>query len=220
MAFADPSTDREGNALAASEWLDAPVALKRLGGDLAFYLRMVRSFADSLGSLVPRLQTMARAGQGRELVAALHTLKGTAGTIGAGPLARCAAQAENEVKLALAAPDASETLATDWLPALDAATRQTALALQALLRTQHKTPPEIPPVVSSATPPPAQWPEDMHTLLELLQACDMQALEVHEQLAQVPWWSSLAAAQALDNAMDAMDFDTAATQLKILLDTP
>jgi two-component system, sensor histidine kinase and response regulator len=206
-------------SLAASEWLDAEVALKRLGGDLAFYLRMVRSFADSLGGLAPRLQTMARAGQGKELTAALHTLKGTAGTIGAGSLARCAAQAESEVKLALTAPDTSGPLATDWLPALDAAARQTAEALQATLRAQQGATAEKAPLAATATAPPAQWPEVVFTLLQLLEASDMQALEVHEQLAQFPWWAALAPAQAVDAAMDAMDFEAASAQMKRLIET-
>ncbi len=107
-----------GGELPAIEGLDAAVAMRYLGGNAALYERVLRQFVQHHGEDVEALRARLR----REGAAAMrdlaHSLKGSAASIGARELPRCAA--ELEAALAARRPEAEVLAALDaMLAALD-----------------------------------------------------------------------------------------------------
>ena len=85
-------------AAAAVATLNSTAALRRLGGLKAVYLIALRSFIVEAGKLEIKLRAAHAERQQSPALAALHTLKGLSGTVGAEQLATMAAQAEQLVK--------------------------------------------------------------------------------------------------------------------------
>ncbi|MES2951976.1 MAG: response regulator [Pseudomonadota bacterium] len=84
-----------GGALAPSA-IDADAALARLGGNTDVYVHVLRAFAVRATELTEQAAVLAAPPQSdrQALLAALHSLKGVAATVGAQPLADLAAQME------------------------------------------------------------------------------------------------------------------------------
>ncbi|TFY98013.1 response regulator [Ramlibacter rhizophilus] len=78
--------------------LDVFAAVERLGGDQALYQRLVPSFAESLRGIAARLPSLLNSVPQPEAVRLLHTLKGSAATLGAQRLSEAAARAERLLK--------------------------------------------------------------------------------------------------------------------------
>ncbi|TSE30673.1 PAS domain S-box protein [Tepidimonas charontis] len=219
------------DAPAARDWPDADrvevdAALQRLGGDPVLYQRVVRGFVQGLPAVQADLQ--ARLGQVPDaaLVAALHTLKGTASTVGAVRLAQCAARAEQAVKAVLAAaegPAATPLDSSAWWPPLAAELQMSADALQRVLQVMQErglVPAEVEAPRDTAAADPANWRAELVRLQVLLQQGDMEALEVHDRMlsdaavAADPRWA------ALHQAMEGLDFEAAQQAVATLLAAP
>ncbi|MBL0421319.1 response regulator [Ramlibacter sp. AW1] len=94
---AAPVAAADGVAVGADDRvsvLDRLGAVGRLGGDDALYARLVPSFAESLAGIAARLPTLLHSVPQAEATRLLHTLKGSAATMGADQLAAAAARAE------------------------------------------------------------------------------------------------------------------------------
>ncbi len=85
-------------AASALEALNSTAALRRLGGLKTVYLIALRSFIVEAGKLEAKLRDAHGQRQQSAALAALHTLKGLSGTVGAEQLATLAAHAERLVK--------------------------------------------------------------------------------------------------------------------------
>ncbi len=218
--------------------VEVVAALQRLGGDPAFYQRVVRNFCADLQPQSVRLATLSEAGPSVELAAVLHTLKGTASTVGAFQLAALAAEAERSVKEALgAAPRPSQdasapSTAPPWLTGLRTEVALSELALRQVLDAmqQRLQPTQSVPesgddaLLAAGEPAPVHgdwrpvWLERLQHLRVLLQASDMQALELHDEMLQDaavvahPDW------QAVHAAMELLDFEQALTAVDTLLE--
>ena len=205
-------------------------ALQRLGGDPAFYQRIVRKFCADLPSQVQRLRELAQTGPATDMAAALHTVKGTASTVGAQRLASVASDAEQATKAYLAG-DRSGPLPLAWLEPLctEAADSTAALlrvvdAVSAQLQPPAAGVPQAPVAPEAAAPDAdgwrAQWTAPLQTLAAHLAGADMQALELHDEmlqnagLAQHPAWLPLHA------AMESLDFEAALSATQQLLSAP
>jgi len=223
--------DSGAGAVAPIAWPDpdrvaVEAALQRLGGDPVLYQRVVRGFVQGLPDVQADLQSRLGAAPDAALAAALHTLKGTASTVGAVKLAQCAARAEQAVKAALAAaPQAPAPLdSSAWWPPLVAELQMSADALQrvlAALQDHGWVPsPEPAPAGGGAQADPVRWRGDLVRLQALLQEADMEALEVHDRLladaavAADPRWAPL------HQAMEALDFEAAQQAVAALLAEP
>lgn len=68
--------------LDALEGVDAKAGLRSLRGDVAAYLRLLRQFDVSHGEDMNKLRVYLAAGQNNDAQRVIHTLKGTAGTLG------------------------------------------------------------------------------------------------------------------------------------------
>uniref|UniRef100_UPI00293D68EB Hpt domain-containing protein n=1 Tax=Janthinobacterium sp. TaxID=1871054 RepID=UPI00293D68EB len=84
--------------LAARNDLDLVGALARFCGRLPLYRAALQQFARDSAEAAPRLPVLLEAGQRTPLTHLLHTLRGTAATVGADALAALAAQAEEALR--------------------------------------------------------------------------------------------------------------------------
>jgi HPt (histidine-containing phosphotransfer) domain-containing protein len=196
--------------------LDVDGALYRLGGDATFFQRIVRNFCLDLAPQVKRLAVLVAAGDATELVAALHTLKGTSSTVGALRLAGAAADAEKAV---IGAAGSMGTLAAEWLPALQAEMSETEAALQQVLA--GMAPPRLSMPSGTTEGSDADWrpvwQARLQTLAGLLAASDMAALELHEEMLQDATLAAATEWQPLHAAMTALDFEQALAAVHNLL---
>ncbi|TSE25747.1 Signal transduction histidine-protein kinase BarA [Tepidimonas aquatica] len=216
QALAEPWPD--------ADRVDVPGALQRLGGDPLLYQRIVRGFVQGLPHTQAQLDAKLGQAPDAALAALLHTLKGTAATVGATRLAARAAEAERAVKQALADGAPQAQAVPPWWPPLAEELQASAQALQRVLAqlvARGLAPPE--PTAAAATEQaqaadPARWRETLQRLVTLLAASDMEALELHDSLmadaavAGDPRWAPL------HQAMEAMDFEAARAAAQALLD--
>ncbi|MDM7457265.1 MAG: response regulator [Tepidimonas sp.] len=214
---------------AGSDWghldgMDIPGALERLGGDPVLYARILRSFAQSLPHALAELQTRLDGAPDATLAAQLHTLKGTAATVGAVQLAARAADAERAVKASLGQPVPSATPVPPWWPPLAESLQHLPATLQQVLAEMQARgwiEPEPDPAAgaqpAAAVADPAQWRDLLRHLQARLLDQDMEALELHDRLladaavARDPRWA------ALHRAMEQLDFAAARQAVEALL---
>jgi two-component system sensor histidine kinase/response regulator len=210
---------------AETTWPDADrvevsAALQRLGGDPAFYQRIVRNFCVDLGTQPERLRALLPDASANDLAATLHTLKGTSSTVGAHKLAALAADAERAVKeqMTVNAP-----ITTDWLEPLCQEVTASEAALTRVLQAMHqRLNPGAPPLTVQAPAPVATdwraaWLPRLQQLSRLLADSDMAALELHDEMLQDASLAADPAWQPLHAAMEMMDFEQALTAANTLL---
>ena len=189
---------------AAAAGVDLSAALRRLGGSVPTYQRLLRRFTADLRFMPEKLQAMLARAESDDLKRELHTLKGVAATLGALPLA--AAAAEGELQLAVVtAPE----LVRQSVERLCASLRAALPALADLLQVLQPAPvgaadPE-PPIVDTRALRAA-----LVALARLLKGSDMAALNAFSDL-QRDFGSALGESmQALEEAIGALDFEPAA----------
>jgi HPt (histidine-containing phosphotransfer) domain-containing protein len=186
---------RRGIALAA--------ALGRMGGNSPAYLRTLQSFAKDLATLPDRLASLLQEGRFDESKRLMHTVKGTAGTLGIRPLASLAADAER--CLCDAEPHAPQDDLIGPLRTLVAVTMRdidhVADKLQQSLHPDLARLGDVPGLRRS-----------LDEMSVLLRAADMRALEVFERLPRSDAAHVTDALKALDEAMATLDFDQALSQ--------
>ncbi|MDW8337087.1 MAG: response regulator, partial [Tepidimonas sp.] len=209
---------------AAAPWptderLDVAGALARLGQDAALYVRIVRGFVQGLPHTQAQLQAQLDAGQLGALAAALHTLKGTAGTVGALRLAERAAEAERAVKAQLAQSPAARWPVPPWWSPLIEELQASQQALQRVLDELVSRGLVAPPAgeVAASDADPARWRELLQRLQALLAASDMEALEVHDALLAEPAVAQDGRWAPLHRAMEALDIEAARAAVQALL---
>ena len=150
----------------------------------------------------------------------MHTLKGLAGTLGLQALATTAAKAEET----LAAPDTVEGKGEGKKRPVDdvlAAIAEARLALLPYTATPPAAPtPKPAPAPPQAAPAPAEAHAGIVALLRLLDTGDMQALDLHLQLDAAQWPGTPAQWQALNDALQSLDFAGAAALCREVCDLP
>ena len=87
-----------GDHAAAEAVFDLDGAVERLGGDRALIVRLLPTFERNLRKAADDLQAPWQPPAGEDLCRVLHTLKGSAGTMGATALATAAGRAEQELR--------------------------------------------------------------------------------------------------------------------------
>lgn len=153
--------------------LNPAAGLRRVLGKRATYEGLLRKFIAGQADAVPQARAQLAAGDAAAAQRALHTLKGTAGTIGAEALAELAAAAEHAMASGAAADH------------VDALLQPVHAACQALVGAlQSALPAEADPSVSSSAPvaPPPVDEAQAHALVErlcaLLEDGDSDAVEL------------------------------------------
>jgi two-component system, sensor histidine kinase and response regulator len=193
-------------ALCSIEGLNATAGLKRVLGKRAAYEAMLRKFVGGQAHAVEFTRTALLAGQRDDALRAMHTLKGTAGTIGASPLADLARAVEHAIGHN-ATPHALEQL----LQPVDEACQTLVAALQKALPAEDE----------SAAPPHGDEPIDAESaqklvaqLEALLADDDSDAIELFRD-ASTSLKAVLGAAHAkIKKALDNYDFVQALAVLR------
>jgi CheY-like chemotaxis protein/HPt (histidine-containing phosphotransfer) domain-containing protein len=194
-----------GAAAAAGVGIDT--ALKRIGGNTSLYLRMMRMFVKDLESMPAQLSGLVESGDLKSATRLLHTLKGTAATLGVSALSTEAARGE-----ALMA--AGATPAECAAAARQAGNAMTAAGprLEALLAALESTirPAMQPAAVRAAPLDRGAALSDLRALAGQLADADMEATNTVLGL-QDRFGATLGDPfRRLDAAVGALDFETAA----------
>jgi HPt (histidine-containing phosphotransfer) domain-containing protein len=183
--------------------VDLPAALQRLGGNLAVYARMLRSFASDLPSQMKRLGADAEAGRWGDAAVIAHTVKGLAGMVGAQALQTAAGAAERAFGAAAGGGGAGQALKP--LQALSDAAARVGEAGPWIASLE-----QLADGSAHGEGPDAA---ETRTLLEelsgLLQRSDMRALDLFEPLRHAAVFKAHADAGGLAAAIDALDFVSA-----------
>ena len=197
--------------LAEQADIELRAALARLGGNVAVYSRLLRTFAEDLQAMPSQLATLLHQNKRVEAARLMHTFKGVAATLGVRALARATGDAESRIASATA-PDPLDGLVARI--EAQAATALAALAplAAALGATLNAAPPAPQPAFDART-----LRHQLGELAGLLNQADMRALEMHAQL-QSQAAHLKQALQPLDEAMAALDFAQAAAHCRSLIE--
>ncbi|MEO5669356.1 MAG: CHASE domain-containing protein [Ramlibacter sp.] len=90
--------------------VDLPSAVRRLGGDLGFYRRLYPIIQSDTQAALSKLEQVMAQDEREEAGRLFHTMKGLAGTMGAGEFARAAAQGEAAMADSSTLPDGNAVL--------------------------------------------------------------------------------------------------------------
>ncbi|RLJ40068.1 hybrid sensor histidine kinase/response regulator [Acidovorax sp. 106] len=170
----DATTPPADHPLERIHGLDTAAGLRRVLDKRAAYVALLRKFVAGQASAIATTRSQLAAGQRDAAQRSMHTLKGTAGTIGASPLAALAEAAEQA--LAQGQPDgAIEAL----LQPTDAACSALVAALQSALPWEAAEPADVPetPIATAATS------QLLERLDALLADDDSDAIELFKESA-------------------------------------
>jgi HPt (histidine-containing phosphotransfer) domain-containing protein len=178
--------------------------LRRFGGNLKLLQRMLINFEPEMQKQLQQLNSHATQGDAVAVLAQLHMLKGSAGTMGAQLLAENAAGLEQQIQQLDAVQAFAFLGQRGWRDELAEVLKQCVTELhQVFLATD-----DIEQVID-AQPSLAQWQQALRTILKLLAAGNLQAIEQTEALAPgIPrqWQSHFA---KFCQAVDFLDFPSA-----------
>jgi HPt (histidine-containing phosphotransfer) domain-containing protein len=180
--------------------LDVDTAMARMGGAQTLYVRAARAFAAELPDQLRQVRqqmTLDRVHVGQ----LLHTLKGSAATLGANALAEAAARLEQRCNPALGA-------AADWDEAL-AALQGAASATQAAVAHTVERLDATPKAAVPLPPPVCDAQVALRELVTLLEASDLHALRKFAEIRPALLAVDPSLLNELDQAIQALQFGTA-----------
>ncbi|MCG2575818.1 response regulator [Dechloromonas sp. XY25] len=167
LPVATPAASQEPPPLG----IDTAAALSRLGGNRAMYQRLLLRFCDNQADAAEQLQANQASRDTDAMVLRAHTLRGLAGNIGAGNLARLAGELEDSLKQGLAAND----------PAIDAQLARLQSCLPAIVAQAGKLAAEAP---AAATRPVDELSRHaLADLQSLLANDDASAVRCFEEIS-------------------------------------
>jgi CheY-like chemotaxis protein len=193
-----------GAPASAVPGIDIDAALARLGGDREALTALLRRFEQSQGGTVDEVRALLADGQRQPAAQALHRLRGVASNLGAGEVSRLSALAEH----ALLRDDQADG------GALDTSLDQLAAALGVVIASVRgmSAAGQDMPVGNTNI---ADLPVKLAELQSLLQNNNLKALEHFRALR--PALAAMAQSGALAEAVETLDFITAATLVDIML---
>jgi HPt (histidine-containing phosphotransfer) domain-containing protein len=177
-AVLPPEPPQSPSAVPTSPYLDVAAALERISGLTALYVDIAREFLQTLDAVEPEFRRAARMGETKVLVSQMHTLKGTAATLGADRLSRQAASLE-----ALFRRDEPGLLPLEHLPALleqIAPTRNATLQAISAMEVVTDAVPSSEPLTAG----PAERARARTFLLELCRLMQASNLAVLDRFPQ------------------------------------
>ena len=187
---------------AAAAGVDLEAALGRFGGKWEVYRRMLGSFADMLAAMPGQLSANEAPARRQAALKSLHTLKGLAATVGATGLAAEAAAAERRMADA-ARPEAASAVLAHVCDVIVGAGPGLAGLLQAMEFAQA---PDTAPATTLDAP---ALRSALQALARLLAGADMAATDAMEALKRQFGGALGVRLQAMDEAIDALEFDRA-----------
>ena len=198
-------------ALAAHEGIDLPAALERMGGKVAVYQRMLKTFAKELVQVCKRLTAWHEERKKDDALRLLHTFKGSAGMLGLPALSGHFAQAERDLKLA-----ESATMAPEQVRTLEHSIAWAHPAITALLNAiendqtnDASKSPETEALASTSETNTHGFVQELQQMMSLLSQSNMSALDAFEALQQRHGTSLGGARSSLQAALDTLNFEEA-----------
>ncbi|MCH1924026.1 PAS domain S-box protein [Shewanella sp. C32] len=182
--------------------------LQRFGGNTALYRKLLVEFKQSFTELLQQLDGAINAQQWPQVQTILHTMKGTSGTAGLVSLYDAVVELERHSKQQSAA-ELPLTMA-DCVAQLTSLSTQEYQQLQQQLAARAEQ--DSGPVAE------VELSQLLEELLESLQAGNMKAIELAEQLVAQIDDSQRDAAQQLLHMTENLQFDLALQQLKALME--
>ncbi|WP_332852320.1 PAS domain S-box protein [Duganella sp. S19_KUP01_CR8] len=180
--------------------LEGGTALARFGGNTLFYRRALRGFVAELATLEDQVPLLP--GGSAASAAALHSLKGVAGTVGADALAEAASGLEQLVR-----DQASPAAWAAAHAALMSVARQAAESATALAADLESLEPAQPAAISAD---PSALPDGLRKLHGLLAASNLDALPLFEALLRDYGQRMPAEFSEMNDAIERFDFAAAA----------
>jgi len=181
----------------------------RFGGNLDLLRRVLQNFQPELGKQLERLHELAARGELQGVLLLLHTLKGSAGTMGASAFAARVASLEQQLKQADTEEAAGLLAQLDWHE-LEVLLQQSVDALQRLFAAAE--PDKLEPL------PMESWRSALRELCGLLERGDLQAIERAEALGRRAPAVLQPAFGVFFQAVEALDFNKALALGRDLLD--
>jgi PAS domain S-box-containing protein len=211
----------------ATPLIDLNSAVQRLGGSRAFFDKIAMAFrADAAAQLAALKQQMAHNDKPGALNSA-HTFKGLAATVGASALAQLALQVELEIKTVDGSASEGQEKARQMLQSLEAHFEKVLDELTEITQPVSSASPSglLPQssISSAATQQgptnPAAYAKQLHSLLAMLKSGNMRASTLCGEIRQdcAPYLD--AHFDALEVAVNCLNFEQAQKQCKDLLDT-
>ncbi|TIH08187.1 PAS domain S-box protein [Pseudomonas leptonychotis] len=178
--------------------------LRRFGGNLKLLQRMLSNFEPEMRKQLEQLNAHAEQQDVSAVLAQLHMLKGSAGTMGAQLLADKAAKLEQQLHQLEGTQAVDFLLEKNWRDDLVEVLNRSVVELHSafLITDESKTPTPV-------QAPAVKWKESLHTILQLIAAGNLKAIEQTEALlGDIPrqWQSHFA---KFCQAVDCLDFPTA-----------
>jgi PAS domain S-box-containing protein len=186
--------------------IDVTTALDRMSGLQSLYLRAAHEFDLQLRSVVEEFRAALAASKPNEAITIMHTLKGTAGTLGATALSAHAARIEKLCK-----EGASAEMALQQADALEAAVQATRQSLSRVLAEMNPDTQHGSGAASGNAPngPGGDYRPALRALMPLLSAFDLSVLEKFNEMR--PTLESVPPDQfkRLEEAMQSLDLPRA-----------
>ena len=186
-------------AAADAAGVDLAVALRRMGGRLDVYRRMLQLFVDDLRSAPGRLRALAAEGDAVQVSNLLHTIKGVAASLGADGVSAAAAAAEAQLA---AVPQGATQVVGPACTVVDAALGGLDSLLAAL-------PDGVPTSATADAREPAALVSGLQAIAHMLRHGDMAATDAIAQLQRGGDAAAAASLQPVADAIARLEFDRA-----------
>jgi CheY-like chemotaxis protein len=201
-------------AAALAAGVDLAGALKRLGGKLDVYQRLLRNFVTDLATMPEQLRHNATQADPVVTVRLLHTLKGLAATMGASTLAADAAHGERKMA-GNTAPEIALAVAARACSAIDTALPGLTALMQTLTAAQEARD-NGAQAPSTSEPDPAML-NALRSLVTQLEHDDMEAMQALAELRQAFGEALGEQLEPLETAMADLNFEQALPLCNALL---
>jgi CheY-like chemotaxis protein len=133
--------------LPAVDGLDSTDGLRRVGGNTKLYLKLLREFASQQADAVEQVRAALARHDTESATRVAHTLKGVAGSLGAGPVQTAAAAVEKLLR-DRAAPDATNPALAHLAAVVDPFLTRLRAALASTTITAAATTPAVAPATT------------------------------------------------------------------------
>lgn len=186
-------------------------ALKRIGGNKAFFVKMADTFVKNVATMSVELREYLLSNDATKAAFVLHTLKGGANTVGAVELSKLAERLE---KQSLNDPDSID--ATSWLNEFDAVTKSSCESL--LLFTSTLKEANSPKIESSASSATLNSRAVLDEISLLLKEKNMRSVVLFEEMKST--FSEIFGDRinTLEEALNNLDFLVAYKEARVLVE--
>ena len=195
--------------------LDIQTALNRMSGMRSLYVRTAKDFVKIMDTAAPALQQVLKAGDMQQAMMQLHTLKGNAGTLGATAMAAEAATMEKLCATSAGMAECEAALAQFEVLLRDTQEKmREAIALLGAEDASKKPTTSQTPftgIVSNAAR------QVLQKIAKLAKASNLEVLQVFAQSGVLLGEFPSESIEALDEALQNLDLETAATSCDQML---